>query len=123
MQDTENPKLRKLKAALSSAHAMVALLEAEIADLTVGTSGDDPLLTTKQLKAEFGVSHDFVAARAKAGELAASRGPHGKLLVLRSEMKRYLMSTPVQPRKTAPASSLDDWDVQATRALRGDRSK
>lgn len=126
MQDNENPKLRKLEAALSSARATVAILEAELADVTAGVTGDDPLLDTKQALTEFGIGHDGIKSAIERGELTASRGARGKILIARSELRRYMQARPVKPRKVAPApaSDLDAWERQAQgelRALRGGR--
>jgi len=122
MQDSENPKLRKLDAAILSLEASLALLRAERDDVTAGATADDPLLGTKEIFAETGLGHDGVKAAAERGELAVSRGPRGKLLVARSELRRYLQSKPIKPRKAEPvAESLEAWDGQALRALKGGR--
>lgn len=118
---TDESTKRKLEAALSAARATVALLEAELDDVTTGVTGDDPLLDTKQIKLESGLGHDGVKAAIARGELSASRGPRGKILVLRSELRRYLQSRPVLPRKAAPVIDMSDWDAQAQRALGGGR--
>lgn len=115
---TDDAKKRKLEAALSAARTTVALLEAELDDVTTGIIGDDPLLDTKQIKEETGLGHDGVKAAISRGELKASRGPRQKILVARSELRRFMQATPVQPRKAKPAADLGDWDAQADAALR-----
>lgn len=120
---TDPTQKRKLEAALSAARATVALLEAELDDVTQGVTGDDPLLDTKQIKLECGLGHGGVKAAIERGELTASRGPRGKILVLRSELRRYLQSRPVQPkpRKAQPTDDMGAWDAQALRAIQGGR--
>lgn len=82
--------------------------------------GEDPLLNTKQIQAETGLGHDGVKRAIERGELSASRGPRGQILVARSELRRYLTSKPVQPRtrKAAPPDDLASWEAQAERELR-----
>jgi hypothetical protein len=115
---TDDTKKRKLEAALSAARATVALLEAELDDVTQGVSGDDPLLDVDQVQAEFGAGRDALKAAAARGELELLRGARGKLMISRSAVRRWIESRPAKPRKAAPASNLDDWDREAERALR-----
>jgi hypothetical protein len=116
---TDDTTKRKLEAALASARVTVTLLEAELADVTQGVIGDDPLLDTKQALAEFGIGHDGIKSAIERGELAASRGGRGKILIARSELRRYLQSKPVRPRKAEPPpETISDWDRQAQGALR-----
>ncbi len=115
---TDNPKRRKLEAALASARATVCLLEAELEQVDVAGSDGEQLLTTAQTLAEFGIGHDAIKAAAERGELTVSRGARGKLLIERSEIRRYIKSRPVRPRKAAPAASLADWERDAEQSLR-----
>jgi hypothetical protein len=93
-------------------------LEAHANALPDGEAAD-PLLDTKQALAEFGIGHDGIKSAIERGELSASRGARGKILIARSELRRYLQSKPVHPRKATPAAeTLDDWDKQAQGALR-----
>lgn len=115
---TDDPKKRKLEAALASARVTVTLLEAELEQVDALGADGEQMLTTAQTLAEFGIGHDAVKAAAERGELTVSRGARGKLLIERAEIRRYIKSRPLRPRKAAPAANLDDWDAQAERSLR-----
>lgn len=119
MTDTKKSVKTALALLAAAQRQNAEALEALAAVLPDDGETDDPLLGTKQIFAETGLGHDGVKAAAERGELAVSRGPRGKLLVARSELRRYLQSKPVQPRKVEPAAqSLDDWEAQAQGALR-----
>jgi hypothetical protein len=116
---TDENRKRKLEAALHSARATVALLEAELEQAeSVGSDGDQ-LLNMRQALAEFGLGHNAIKTAAERGDLAVSRGARGRLMVERAEIRRYIKSRPVRPRNAPPAANLTDWDRQAERSLRG----
>lgn len=112
---------QKLEAALSAARATVALIEAELEQADATGADGAQLLNMQQTLAEFGIGHNAVKAAAERGELAVSRGARGRLMVERSELRRYIKSRPVRARKAAPAANISDWERDAERALRGGR--
>lgn len=57
----------------------------------------DPLLGVDEAQSEFGVGRGTIATAAAAGELSASRGARGKVLVRRSELERWIASRPFKP--------------------------
>ncbi|HKY39261.1 MAG TPA: hypothetical protein VJN18_25160 [Polyangiaceae bacterium] len=78
----------------------------------------DDYLTTKQTLVEYRYGHESIVNAIGRGELAAVRGKRNQILVLRSEMERYIASKPFEPkRKVKPAADLDAWDKQAERKL------
>jgi len=99
---TDETKKRKLEAALNAARATVALLEAELSDVE---QADDPLLGVDELHEQFSCGRDAVRAAVERGELTASRGARGKILVARSEIERWLRSRPYKPgpRRAEPS--------------------
>ena len=116
---TDTPTKRKLVAALASARATVSLLEAELESLETQPT-QDALLDAKQSLEKYGLGHEGIRGGAERGELAVQRGARGKLLVLESELRRYIASRPYRPtpRHALPLASLDAWDAEADRPLR-----
>lgn len=94
---TDDKTKRKLvEAALSSAESNVALLRAVLADIDAAPS-NDPQLGCDDLLKEFKLGRGTVQSAVERGELTASRGARGKILVLRSEVERWLRSRPYKP--------------------------
>ena len=59
---------------------------------------EDPFLGVEEAQAEFnGIGRGTIATAAAAGELNASRGARGKILVRRSELARWIASRPFKP--------------------------
>lgn len=116
VQGNTTPKnVKALQAALATARATVASLEAALAD-PVDRSGE--LLGERQTMAEYGVARDGLLAAAGRGELTLCRGPRNRILVERQEIERWLKSRPHRPRpKTAPANDLSEWDAETEREL------
>jgi hypothetical protein len=94
---TDDKTKRKLvEAALSSAESNVALLRAVLADLDAAPSNDRQMGVDELLK-EYRLGRGTVQSAVERGELTASRGARGKILVLRSEVERWFRSRPYQP--------------------------
>jgi hypothetical protein len=117
MQGNTNVRnVKALEAALATAKATVAAIEAALAD-PIDRSAE--LLDARQTLAEYHVGRDGLLAAARRGELVLSRGPRNRVLVERQEMERWLKSRPLKPReRVAPANDLASWDVEAERELR-----
>lgn len=76
----------------------------------------DELLDLAALRTEYAIGRDGVLSAVGRGELTASRGPRGRILVARSEIERFLRSRPVRRKPLAPQAtvvSLEEWDRQA----------
>ncbi len=113
--NTRVRNVKALEAALATARATVAALEAAIAD-PIDRSAEQ--LDARQTLAEYHVGRDGLLAAARRGELTLSRGPRNRVLVERQELERWLKSRPVRPRqRTAPANDLSSWDADAEREL------
>ena len=120
MADTTDSKKRKLEAALSSARATVALLEAELEDVN---AGDDPLLSLEDAAAKRNCSPWTLRGWTKTGRLPAVRGSRSKLLVRLSDVDAALEAQPVVPRlRKAPADEAptEDEDLLDELVSRGD---
>ena len=92
----DNQKRKLVEAALASAESNVALLRAVLADLD-SAPGNDPQLGVDDLLKEYKLGRGTVKTAVAAGELIASTGARGKILVLRSEVERWLRSRPYKP--------------------------
>ncbi len=93
---TDDPKKRKLNAALHAARTTVALLEAELEEHDRAPANDQQLGCDDLLR-EYKLGRGTVQTAVTAGELTASRGARGKILVARSEVERWLRSRPYKP--------------------------
>ncbi|HEY5373373.1 MAG TPA: hypothetical protein VIK01_06785 [Polyangiaceae bacterium] len=95
-------------------------LEASADSLPDGGAAGDELLGTEQTLARFSLGHEAVRAAAARGELVVSRGARGKLLVLESDVRRFIAARRYQPapRRALPSANLDEWDIEADRSLR-----
>jgi hypothetical protein len=122
MQSSSTDPKRKLEAALASARATVSILEAELESIETQPAHDE-LLDAKSSLARFGLGPEALRAAAERGELKVSRGARGKLLVLESELRRYIASRPYKPtpRRTQPPENLDAWEREADLRLVGGR--
>ncbi len=105
---TDHNTKRKLNAALMAARTTVALLEAELEEHERAPA-NDPQLGVDQLFAEFKLGRGTVQSAVERGELSASRGARGKILVARSEIERWLRSRPYKPslRRVEEADDVD----------------
>jgi hypothetical protein len=107
---TDDKTKRKLvEAALSSAETTVSLLRAQLLELDTAPA-NDPQLGVDELFAEYKIGRDAVRSAVERGELTASRGARGKILVLRSEVDRWLRSRPYKPGPRRVAEN-DDGDA------------
>jgi len=106
MSDTQK---RKLNAALLAARTTVALLEAELEEHDRAPA-NDPQLGVDELLKEFKLGRGTVQSAVERGELTASRGARGKILVARSEVERWLRSRPYKPGPRRVEES-DDGDA------------
>jgi hypothetical protein len=107
-------------AALASAHALVASLEAALAALAEPGHERD-VLDAKATMAGYGVGRDGLLAAAARGELELHRGPRNRVLVERVELERWLKSRPLLPprrKPSEPEQSLDAWQEEQERELR-----
>lgn len=96
-----------IQEALALLRAQAASFQHQI-DVLAGmlsrADSSNDLLDVTQARSEFGVGRDSLKNAADRGELAMSRGARGKLLVSRSELRRWLTARPYQARKTEPCS-------------------
>jgi|SRR6187401_1339262 len=92
-------KEQQVKAALlAEADAFEALARAKRAQAeALEESGEDKQLGCDELLEEFKLGRGTVQGAVERGELTASRGARGKILVARSEIERWLRSRPYKP--------------------------
>ena len=104
-------KEEQVKAALlAEADAYEALARAKRAQAEALNEGDeDPLLGVDELLEQFKLGRGTVQSAVERGELTASRGARGKILVRRSEVERWLKSRPYRPgvRRVVEADDSD----------------
>ena len=90
------PSVKALLLSMTKAQReQLDLIEALAKSLPEGD--EDPLLGVDEAQAEFGVGRGTIATAAAAGDLSASRGARGKILVRRSELARWIDSRPFKP--------------------------
>lgn len=116
---TDDNQKRKLNAALMALRATVALLEAELEEHERSPANDQQL-GVGELFAEFKVGRGTVQTAVAAGELTASRGARGKILVARSEVERWLRSRPYKPGPRRVVDADDDGDALQEALASGD---
>lgn len=104
-----------LEAALASARALVATLEAAQAN----AAQPDELLDLVELGKRYGLGRAAVLAAVERGELEASRGVRGKILVSRLAIEEWRRSRPVvvQRKPRAEVVDLAAWEAGQERAL------
>ncbi len=113
MEHNATPPPRKaFEAALSSARALVASLEAALVE-----TDDGPELLDMKATAERGAGRDALKAAALRGELELLRGPRGKILVERDTFEAWLRSRPYRPTTPTRTPDLDEWDAAASSEL------
>jgi hypothetical protein len=110
---TTAPNIKALEAALASARALVASLEAVLMDADEGPE----LLDVKATAERYGVGRDGLKAAALRGELELLRGPRGKLLVERDAFEGWLRSRPYKPKTPTQTPDLSAWDDAAAAEL------
>ena len=106
------PSRKAVEAALASARALVATLEAALMD-----ADDGPELLDMKATAERGAGRDALKAAASRGELELLRGPRGKLLVERDAFEAWLRSRPYKPMTPTQTPDLSAWDDAAAAEL------
>jgi excisionase family DNA binding protein len=116
---TDKNSKRKLEAALSAARATVSLLEAELEDTERGND-TEPLLGLDELMGQYKIGRGTVQSAVERGELAASRGARGKILVTRSEVERWLKSRPYKPGPRRVEGSDSETDAIEDALLSGE---
>jgi hypothetical protein len=109
---------KQLEAALVSARATVASLEAALADAE--NNGASELLDVAAVRKQYGVGRDALKAAAKRGELELSRGPRRRLLVKRDVLEAWLGSRPYEPPIAEPVADVEQWKAEAERRIAGD---
>ncbi len=121
MQGTEGkPNVKALEAALASARATVATLEAA---LVVANEAPDRRVLTLETAAEASsLSAHTLRTWCKSGRLRSNRGPRGAYLVTLDDVRDAVRAEPTKPsprkRSEPAANDLDDWDAEADRELR-----
>jgi hypothetical protein len=106
VSNSSDSKKRKIEAALQSARATVALLEAELEDVELG---DDRIRDLKEAAAHHNESEWTLRSWTKNGRLPATRGARGKLLVKDSDVRAARLAEPVVV-KTRGRETPDDAD-------------
>lgn len=100
------------------AQARVLLAQADAIEALHSGSVADDLLDLKAIASEFKIGRDAITGALTRGELRGSQGPRRKLLIARSELRRWLAAKPYTPAPPAANDSdADDWDQQCDRAL------
>ena len=108
----DNTKRKLVEAALSSAETTVSLLRAQLAEID-SAPANDPQLGCDELLKEFKLGRGTVQGAVERGELTASRGARGKILVRKSEIERWIASRPYRPgprrvEETDDSDALED---------------
>jgi len=101
-----------LEAALATARATVVTLEAALA-AEAGCGGDDEVLDLAALHERYHLGRSAVRQAIERGELKASRGAKGRILVRREAVEGWLSERPavVSPRpRFTDSGSLAEWD-------------
>jgi hypothetical protein len=107
---------KQIEAALASARALVASLEAALED-----AGNDPteLLDVAMVKEEYNIGRDALKAAAHRGELTLTRGPRGRLQVERGKLEAWQRSRKYEPTQRRPVADLEAWKAEADRCIEG----
>ena len=115
----DNSRRKLLETARAALRAADALLTAELEHANT-QPGHDALFDAKQSLAKYGLGHEGLRGAAERGELDVFKGARGKLLVLESNLRKYIASRPYKPtpRRVLPPADLAAWDAEADRALR-----
>ena len=112
---------RQIEAALASARAMRATIDAHVAALEAALEGKDDdeaaLIDLKTIKKEFDIGRDALKAAAEREELKLARGPRKKLLAVRGEVRAWQRSREYQPTERRRVADLEAWKAEASRAL------
>jgi excisionase family DNA binding protein len=102
----DNTKRKLVEAALLSAETTVSLLRAQLAEID-SAPANDPQLGCDDLLKAFKLGRGTVQSAVERGELTATRGARGKILVARSEVERWLRSRPYKPAPRRVEESAD----------------
>lgn len=116
MQDTTSH--RQLRAALASARALVATLEAALEQAE--QPPDDRALGLDAAGEASGISPHTLRSWAKSGRLRTHRGPRSSYLVKLSDVHAAIEAAPSEPApriRATPVVDLDAWEAQAEREL------
>ena len=113
MEHTSLNTKRKLAEALRLIADAIELDEAP----TSAPSEDSPALLT-DVAADLGVTLGWLRERIRDGQLPATRGPRQRAYVRRSDARRVLDSSPIEPR--APKKVVDLTDPIERRIALGD---
>jgi len=105
---------KQIEAALASARATVATLEAA---LEGADDNETELLDVATVREEYGIGRDALKAAEARGELELLRGPRNKLLVERGKLEAWRRSRPNKPTERRPVADLEAWKTQAMRSL------
>ena len=108
-----------LEAALATARATVSAIEAALAALDSGTT-EAELLDLGALKERYELGRAAIVAAVGRGELQAVRGGRGRILVSDNDVRAWLATRPVTPRKVergAEITTLADWEAADDLAL------
>lgn len=109
--------MRGLQAALASARALVATLEAALEQAE--RPGDDPALTLEAAARATQLSPHTLRSWCRSGRLRSHRGPRGAYLVRRSDIDAAIEAAPSEPmlRRRATAVDLDAWERETETEL------
>jgi hypothetical protein len=86
---------------------------ADAFDSEFGGRSADELLDLVALRERYGLGRDAILGAVGRGELVASRGARGKILVSRAEVERWIASRPVTVRTRERARSADVVSIAA----------
>jgi hypothetical protein len=118
----EEGKRSDIRAALL-AQAAVLRAQADTLDALAAALPDhdaDALLDLGDLRRRFRLGRASVLGAVERGELQASRGPRGRILVRCSAAEAWLASRPVETRRPGAAAdpaTLDEWERTQNREL------
>lgn len=102
-----------LIAAAAALEAQALALRALASRAQESTAPADDLLGLPELKRRYGLGRGTVLAAVDRGELEASRGARGAILVRHDVVESWLHSRPVKPRqRDGAANDLTDWDAR-----------
>lgn len=110
--------LKQLEAALATARALVANLEAVLAE---ADAPERPLaMSLNDAAKASGLSPHTLRTWCKSGRLQSNRGPRGAYLVRLEDVDEAIKAAPAEPtqrRRSATVIDLEQWERETARQL------